>query len=169
MKKNLLSLIILSLLIVNIALTAIMMFSVLKTNQKTAEIVTDIASILCIELDKEGGDAPAVSLADTDVYTIQDTMTIALMKDGTDDKEHYCVVSVSFSINNKHEDFAEFGDLSTKESLIKGKIVEVIGSYTLAEAQVSQDEMAEEILEKVQELYGSDMIFDVSFSSIIFS
>ena len=46
MKKNLLSIVILSLLVVNIALTAVMMFSVLKTNDRTAAIVTDIGAPL---------------------------------------------------------------------------------------------------------------------------
>ena len=43
MKKNLLSILILSLLVVNIVMTAIMLFSVIGTNKKTAAIVTDIA------------------------------------------------------------------------------------------------------------------------------
>ena len=55
MKKNLLSIVILSLLIVNIVMTAIMLFSVIGTNKRTAEIVTDIAGILSLELGTEAG------------------------------------------------------------------------------------------------------------------
>ena len=171
MKKNLLSIVILSLLVVNIALTAVMMFSVMKTNQKTASIVTDIAEILSLELDTEGGtgEGPTVSLADTEVYSIQDSMTVTLKRDATDTADHYCVVNVSFSLNTTHEDYETYKDLSTKESLIKSKIIEVISSYSLTEAQVATEQMADEILKKVQEMYGSDFIYDVSFSSIIFS
>ena len=39
MKKNLLSVLILALLVVNIVLTAIMMFSVMGTSQKTSRLV----------------------------------------------------------------------------------------------------------------------------------
>ena len=49
MKKNLLSIIILSLLVVNIILTVVMMLSVIKTNSATAELVTDIAGVLELE------------------------------------------------------------------------------------------------------------------------
>ena len=53
MKKNLLSIVILALLIVNLVLTSIMMFSVMSTNKKTAAVVTDIASVLQLELGGE--------------------------------------------------------------------------------------------------------------------
>ena len=170
MKKNLLSIIILSLLIVNIALTAVLMFSVLKTNEKTAAIVTDIADILALELDKgDGSDSvEAVSLADTEVYSIADSMTIPLKREEGDSKDHYCIVKVSFSMNMKDPDFATYSDLSTKETLIKSEIISVIGSYTLGEAQLSQDAMCEEILKSVQQMYGSSFIYKVSFSEIMF-
>ena len=54
MKKNLLSIVILALLIVNLVMTSIMMISVTGTNKKTAAIVTDIASILKLELNPNG-------------------------------------------------------------------------------------------------------------------
>jgi len=168
MKKNLLSIIILSLLVVNIALTVVMMFSVVKTNQKTAEIVTDIASILKLELDTSDGAAPEVSLADTEVYAIEDKMTITLRNDEGDDKDRYFIVKVSLSINTKHEDYATYGDLSTKVDLIKGEINSVIGSYTYTEAKLSQDQMCEEILRRIQAMYGSDFIYKVSFSEVMF-
>ena len=42
MKKNLMSVIILALLIVNIALTAVMLFSVTSTNKATADVIARI-------------------------------------------------------------------------------------------------------------------------------
>ena len=46
MKKNLLTVLILALLIVNIALTAVMMISVSGTNKKTAALVETIATVM---------------------------------------------------------------------------------------------------------------------------
>ena len=68
MKKNLLSVLILVLLIVNIALTSVMMISVTGTNKKTAELVTNIATVMNLELSVPGQEESAVSLADTDTY-----------------------------------------------------------------------------------------------------
>ena len=57
MKKNLISIVILALLIVNIVLTSIMMFSVMSTNKKTAALVGDVAAAISLELGTgEGGE-----------------------------------------------------------------------------------------------------------------
>lgn len=174
MKKNLLSIIILSLLVVNIVLTVIMMMNVMGTNQKTAAIVTDIASILDLELDKGDGTGASgqVSLADTVVYSVPDSMTITLKRDEGEDKDHYCIVKVSFSMDTTHEDYATYGggtgDLSSMETLMKSEVINVISGYTLSEAQLSQQQMCDEILKKIQELFGSDFIYKVSFSEIMF-
>ena len=66
MKKNLLSVLILALLVVNIVLTTIMMLSITKTNSKTAELVTNIATVMNLELYGPGGTAEEqVALEDT--------------------------------------------------------------------------------------------------------
>ena len=64
MKKNLLTIVILALLLVNIALTAVMMISVTTTNNKTANLVTTIATVMNLELtggpgSEESGGTPA--------------------------------------------------------------------------------------------------------------
>ena len=46
MKKNMMSIIILALLVVNIALTAVMMFSVVPAANRTNKIVKDVADVM---------------------------------------------------------------------------------------------------------------------------
>lgn len=170
MKKNLLSIVILSLLIVNIVLTAIMMFSVTSTNKKTAAIITDIASIINLELESGDGSqgAQTISIADTVVYPIEDPITVVLIP-SEDGKDHYCVVSVDLSLNSKDPDYATYSaDLANKEGLIKGEINSVIAEYTLEEARLSQDALAQEILQRVQNMYNSEFIYKVSFREIMF-
>ena len=91
MKKNLLSVIILALLVVNLALTGVMMFSTVSANKKTVALVDQIAAILNMEvkpeLDTES--AKEVSILDTDTYNIADEMVITLKK-GEDGAEHEC-------------------------------------------------------------------------------
>lgn len=172
MKRNLLSILILALLIVNIALTAVMMFSVTSASKKTAKLVDGIAAALDLEVSggtvAESSTGADVAMTDIAVYSISDSMTIPL-KDGEDGEGHFCMVSVSFSINMKSDGFKTYGsDLSAQESLIKSEINSVIGSYTMEEAKGNQERLKKEILERVQALYNSDFIFNVSFSDIIF-
>ena len=112
MKKNLISVIILALLLVNIVLTAIMMFSVTGASKKTAALVDNIGTALDLELAASGGGEEAeetVSMADTETYSFADNMTIPLKKTEGDDKDHYCVVSVTLSINTKADGYKEYG------------------------------------------------------------
>ena len=173
MKKNLISVLILALLVVNLALTAIMMFSVTSASKKTAALVDDIAKTLNLELKAQTGNAgtPAVPIADIETYSLEggEALTIALKPD-EDGTAHYCLVSITFSINMKADGYKTYGsDLSAQEELIKGEVISVFGQYTMAEARANETQIREEILTHVQNMYDSDHIFNVSFGSIIYS
>lgn len=177
MKKNLISIIILALLIVNIVLTAIMMFSVASTNKKTADLVTDIASAISLDLGKGQENekkAEVVPMANTEPYTISD-LRILLKKDDTvdeegklDEKDHYALLNVTLSMNSKHKDYKKYSDLSTREDLIKGAIDEVVGQYTMEKAKESTQQIEDEILSRIQALYDSDFVFEVTLSSKLY-
>lgn len=159
MKKNLISIVILSLLIVNIVISSITLFSVFGTNQKTAALVTDIAAAIVLDLDTEE-EAVQVSIADVVTYDIAE-MTIPL-KNGEDGKAHYAIVSVTLSMNSKDEDYEAYSDLTSRESLIKGEINSVIAQYTMEQAMDNGALIEEQILERIQTLFNSKFIYDVT-------
>ena len=180
MKKNLVSIVILALLIVNLVLSGIMMFSVMSTNKKTAQLVTDIATAINLEL-TDGSQAveeeQTISIADVATYTITD-MTIPLKRgtvtnaDGTttvDNKDHYAMISVALSLNTVHADYETYGTtLDTKVDLIKGQLNSVVSQYTVDDARNNSQQICQEILANIQQLYNSDFIFDVTFSSALY-
>lgn len=171
MKKNLLSIIILALLIVNIVLTAIMMFSVTGTSKKTAALVDNIAMALDLELEaRKDGEAEEVVIPISSIatYDIKDSMTIPLKTD-EDGQPHFFIVSVTLSMNLDDKDAVKaYGtDLSAQETLIKSEINSVISTYTVEEARNNQEGMKKEILSRVQKLFDSEFIFNVSFSDFM--
>ena len=151
MKKNLLSILILALLIVNIALSAITMFSVTSTNKKTAAVVTQVASVLNLELpaaDGEDAESTGVSMADTAIYDIEGEMTILLSK-GDDGASHYAVIKATISMDTTNEGYETYGaDIKSRESLIKGEISEVMSGYTADEVQARSAEIQDEIIKR---------------------
>lgn len=171
MKKNLLSVVILALLVVNLILTGIMMFSCVSANKKTAALVNDIASVLDLELTGGGSNAEevaAVSVADTEIYNIADAMTVAL-RPSEDGKEHYCMCEVSFSMNKTHEDYETMSPMvAAQESKIRSIIIGVIGGYTKEEAQANQKAIESAILEQVQQMFGSNFIYEAYFRDVKF-
>jgi len=173
MRKNLLSVIILALVVVNIVMTAFMMFTVIPANKKTMTLVGNVASAMQLELTDPNlagtVEEQAVSVEDTQTYDIEDQMTISLRR-GDEDKDHYAVVSVSLCMNTKSEDFKLYGeDVANKESMIKNEINDAIGSLTYEESQaMTTAEIQDLVLENVQKMYGSDFIYKVVFRDIMF-
>lgn len=165
MKRNLLSVLILALLVVNIVLTGIMMFSVVGTSKKTAALVTDIATILQLEVGTADGEGKEdLNVDDIEMYNIADSMTIHL-RTAEDGRDHYCIVSVALSMNKKNADYKKYsGKLTDYESLIKGEVDQVIGNYTKEEAEANKEAIADEILTRIQDLFDSTFIVDVVFT-----
>ncbi|MCD7836476.1 MAG: flagellar basal body-associated FliL family protein [Lachnospiraceae bacterium] len=173
MKKNLLTVLILALLIVNIVLTSIMMISVTGTNKKTAQLVNNIATVMDLELTTPGGDGEAaveVSLADTEVYNLESSMTIPLAAD-SDGSQAYMMCEIGFSMNTKGDGYKTYGSKIAEgemDTLIKDTVNTVIGSHTEAECRSDMEGLKEEILAAVQDLFQSDFIYKVSISEVKF-
>lgn len=167
MKKNLISIVILALLVVNIVLSAITLFSVAGTNRKTAALVTDIASAIHLDLGGEEEVETQVPMADIVTYDMAE-VTLPL-RVGEDGEAHYAVLNITLSMNSKDKDYKSYGndgDLSPRESLLRGEISDVIGQYTVEEARVSGSVIEQQILENIQALYDSKFIFNVTINGI---
>lgn len=170
MKKNLLSVLILALVLVNLVLNCVMIFSVLPAAKKTNKMVTQICSILDIELASEESEQEKVSMADIVVQDMTDgeTMTINF-KMGEDGKPHYLVTAVSISMNKKSDGYKAYGEtIAERKSIIKGTVSDVVSSYTMEEYQVDSTGIRQEIVKKLQEKFDSDFIIDVTFSDVIY-
>lgn len=172
MKKNLLSVLILVLLIVNIALTAVMMISVTGVNSKTAELVTNIATVLNLELYNPGGVPLAdVPLSETETYSIKDFMVPVREGAEGSSKTNYFMFTLTLYQNIKHEDYKSYGGtekLAALESSIKDTVTGVIRTHTLEECQNDLDTINEEVLAEIQKMFDSNLIFKIGISDIKF-
>ncbi len=172
MKRNLLSIIILALLVVNVVLTAIMMVSVSSASRKTSELAESILTTLDLEINgvPASEQAGGVSMENTAVYTISGTEGADLnipLKVGEDGNTHYAVGKVSLSMDTTHEDYAKYGSTETMDSrvgLMSDIVYSVIGKYTKEEMQADAATVKQEILSEIQKLFNSDFIYSVSYS-----
>lgn len=173
MKKNLLSIIILALLVVNIVMSAVMMFTVIPANRKTVQLVNDIAGVMSLELTNPEEAVPeeeAVSVEDTVTYDIADQMTITLTRSEGDDKDHYVIASVSLCMNSKDDDYKTYGaNIAEKESMIRNEINDAIGRYTYEEAQaLGSSGLQDAVLQNIQSMYDSKFVYKVVFRDIMY-
>ena len=105
-------------------------------------------------------------MADTEAYDFAESLTIPLKKD-TDGKDHYAVVSVSLAMNTKDEDYETYGaSIESKVSLISGEINEVYSQYTKDEAIAGKEEIEQEILNRVQEMFDSKFIYKIVLNAV---
>lgn len=172
MKKNMLTVIVIALCLINVVLTAVIVFAVVPAMNQTNALIKQVAAVIDLELespDATGPDAP-VAVADSEPYLIEQEFTINL-KTGEDSKQHFAIMSsVTLYMNKKHEDYKK---LSPTVEANKGFIVEtvnnVISQYTYENASSSREEMKAEILNQIRSRFGSGFIYDLSFGNLMFS
>lgn len=172
MKKNMLTVIVIALCLINVVLTAVIVFAVVPAMNQTNALIKQVAAVIDLELESpsaNGADA-VVDVADSEPYLIEQSFTINLTT-GEDGKAHYAVMdSVTLYINKKHEDYKKLNP--TVESN-KGYVVEtvntVISKYTIDNASSSREEMKKEILDQIHGRFGSGFIYDISFGNLIFN
>lgn len=169
MKKNLMSVLILALVLVNLILTAILTISILPQTKKANELITTVCSAINLEL--TSGDMSGVSVTvpmnQSATYAIEDTMTISLKK-GADGKQHYVVLGVSISMDTKNDGYKEYGakvEEGDYDSIICDTVDSVVSSYTLDEFE-DREAVKQNILTQLQERFDSDFIYQVNFSSV---
>lgn len=170
MKKSLLNVITLALVVVNLILSVVMVFSVMPASQKTNDMITKVCAALDLELEseKKGEDAD-YTIEQLETFDIEEELTIPLKKESENDSEHYAVVSVSIVVDNQNKDYEKYVEsITTKESLIKDSVRNVIANFTVAELETNPEGVQKAALEELQELFDSDFIVKVAFKKLLF-
>lgn len=175
MKKNLLSVLILALLIVNIVLSTIMMISVIGTNKKTAQLVTSIATVMNLELYEPGGEtANSVPLSQTATYSLADRLVIQLKPTvSADGKTTNKMITfyMSLAMDTEHKDYEKLGSAETLAGLeiqIKDAVASVLQDYTEEDCRNNSDQIKAEMLTAVQDLFQSDFIYKIAISDVVY-
>ena len=169
MKRNLLTIIILALGILNMVLTAVIVFAVVPTTMRTNTLISKVASTIDLELESPDADNPnKIDIADIEVYNIPEDMTINLTKEPNDTKSHYALVSVSLSINTKSEDYKTLQPtIATNETSITEIITDEFSKYTVSTVKANKENIKAEILKQLQEMFKSDFIVSISVGKIV--
>jgi flagellar FliL protein len=166
MKKNILTIIILALALINVVLSAVIIFVIVPTSNKTNNLVTKVASIIDLELESPDKQDTEISVSDITTYSVQDKLQINLAK--SDDIEHYAVLNVSLTINQKNKDAADLTPKITDlENDIKEIVTEEFQKYTIDQVNQNKSAIKEHVLTRIQELFKSDFIINVSFGNLI--
>ena len=168
MKKNMLTIVIMAITVINTVLLAVLIFAIVPTANKTMKLIDQVNSIVDLELESPEGEAEEIAVSDIETYTIADKLTINLKSD--DGKSHYAVVKVSISMNGKHEDYTDLSAKMTDNELaIKEIVSDEFGKFKADEVIPNKDIIKDQTIIRLQEYFKSDFIINVSFGDLITS
>ncbi len=172
MKKGILNAAILVICLVSLVLNVVMIFTVVPTMQKQANLINRIAEIIDLDV---GGDTPGGSdVAITDLASVNITFeddkntTNINLKTGADGKQHIVRIGVAVNLNTKHDDYAAFEPtFREKMTMIDAIIIDAVGNYTYEDAlnPDKKAEMQNAVLKELQKAFASTFIYSVSFYS----
>ena len=179
MKKNLITVIVLALVLVNLVLTAILTITILPETKKANELITQVCSAINLELNSGSVKSDATSVPiDQLAYLLSgigitvlaafdiEEMTINL-KDSGDGKKHYATMRISLSMNKESDGYKDYGEkMPDWKSQIQSQITSVVSGFTYEEFNADQQKVQDSILTNVQKLFNSDFIVGVGFPTV---
>lgn len=169
MRKNILTIIILAITLINTILTGVLIFVIVPASNKTAKLVNKVAQVVNLELEDSGAGAQDISVADLVTYKFDEELTINLKK-GSDGETHYALVPASLSMNSKHADYEIYKDkMKDYEGVIKEIIADEIQKYTKDEVLDKKNDIKNAVLTRIHEYFKSDFITNVNFGNMVVS
>jgi flagellar basal body-associated protein FliL len=166
MKKNILTIIIMAITLINTVLLAMLIFVIVPTSNKTNQLVTKVASI--VDLEVEDSQEGKVSVSDIVTQKYEEKLTIKL--DSSSEEPHYAILYVSLSMNSKHEDYELLKEKVTEnENPVLEIVTEEFGKYSIDNVQDNKEEIRQQVLTRIQELFQSDFIINVSFGNVVYN
>lgn len=176
MKKNILTIVILALCLINMVLTSVMIFTIVPTSNKTNRLISQISSVIDLELEspEQAEEEEQIPVTEIEPYKVANgesgaSLTINL-KQSKDGKDHYAMLdSVTLSVHNKSKDYKKLSKtLETSNNKILEIVTEEITKYSYDDAKDNREQMKANILKQIQNYFQSEFIVDVSFDNLRF-
>ena len=162
MKKNLITVIILAICIINLVFNIILMFVFLPSAKKTNNLITDIAAVLDLEL------AGSSSFDVSNLVAVQlESDIINLASDGSD-ASHYVKYELTINLDSKVSDYTKVSEnIAASNSIIYDTTRDIVAQYTYEQVKdvEVQRKIKEDILVALKETFNTECIYSISFNS----
>lgn len=170
MKKGMINLIILALVIVNLALSVILIFTFVPSIKKSNSLIQKVSDIVDLNIgDKDGSNNGVVDISDLEIVPItfgdKNETVISLKKEGN--TNHYLKLSLSVNLNKKSSDYDSMKSyLESSMQIVNSTIIHIVSKYT--DETITQELLEKDILKELNKLFNSnDLIYKVSISQYV--
>lgn len=164
MKRNMLAIVILAATLVNIFLTALMLFTIIPKAQRTDALIQKICTIIDLELeDPDAADYVEIPFEDRVTYNLASKITVNLTKAEGQTKSPYAQVEVTLMLNKKAETYETIQPLLVNyESVIRNIVSEEVCVYTTDDLDANKDFIQKRILTRLSTEFGTtDLLIGV--------
>lgn len=163
MKKNMLAVVILALTLVNVSLSAILLFTVVPKAKRTDKLIEKI--VAAVDLETESGLGKSYGEVKTEdqelIVLYKDKVLVNLKEDGG--RAGIAQVSITLTLNKKHDDYAKIKDLiPTRDEKVLNETRSILKDYTVSEVTEYAKEINAKALEAMKELFQTGAIIDVT-------
>ena len=158
MKKNILTIIVMAVSIVNLVLGIVLVFSIVPASNKTAALVDKVASVIDLNIDDPNSEEQEYTIDDL----VASAVNINLKKDAGDDSNHYAqLAGFTISFNSKADDYKKVSEsIQTNDIYVDDIVKETLGSYTATTLDLVK--VRSEIVKKIQEKYNTKAVVEIS-------
>lgn len=171
MKKNLVTVVILAISIINLFFNILLVFVFVPSTTKVNKLVTEISKVLDIEIAaKNAENGGLIDVSDLAAFQLEQSNPINLAVDpnevDADKKIHAVQYGMTINLNKTAADYETVNQtLTDSTALIYDMTRDIIGKYTYSQAidVEVQREIKEEILKSLQDTFNTDTIYSVSF------
>lgn len=169
MKKNILTIVIMAATLINLILSAVLVFAVMPAMNKTSALVNKVASVIDLEIEDADADAQEYTMQDLtvveDVY--DNKLNLNLAKDAGEAENHYAQLSGwTLSLNSKADDYSDINEMITANKVYVDDIVkETIASYTAT--TMNEAKVRAEIIKKIQKKYNTKATVEISLKGLL--
>ena len=163
MKKNILTIIVMAVSIVNLVLGIVLVFSIVPASNKTAALVDKVASVIDLNIDDPNSEEQDYTIDDLVAYTktYDSAVNINLKKDVGDDSNHYAqLAGFTISFNSKADDYKKVSESIQTNDIYDDIVKETLGSYTATTLDLVK--VRSEIVKKIQEKYNTKAVVEIS-------
>ena len=170
MKKNILTIVIMAASIINLILSAVLIFSVMPTMNKTSNLIDKVSSVIDLEIESQSKDElTPIQDMDNITVTYEKNVNINLQKDAGDDTNHYAVISgIVVSLDKEADGYSDVKKLmETSTVYVEDIVKETISSFTAS--TITQPGIKEEAIKRLQERYDTKCIVDISLPGYLVS
>ena len=165
MKKNLITVLILAICIINLVFNILLVFVFMPSATKTNKLITDIAAVLDLEIASLDGSTGGFDVSNLAAFQLEQGTPINLASDGSGE-QHVVQYGLTINLDKTASDYKKTeSNLTASTALIYDTTRDIIAQYTydqVIDVEV-QRQIKEEILVALQETFNTSCIYSVSF------